>query len=341
MEKLFKYKLDHLLFWLLTVGFHGYTHLDLIERANLGQFFLEIIVRNGLLALVIYFNLLVIIPRFVRGKNYWISIAGIVLSLAIYTVAKNMHDGYLYGTILNEPQRQAFFVNSFYNLSIVIFYLAFAVTLHLSKEWYLQRELLRKIELEKLNTELEYLKAQINPHFVFNSLNTVFFQIEKHNAEARETLTRFSDMLRYQLYECNENEISIEKEIAYIKNYVELQRLRKNENYGITFSSSNELKNFTIPPLLLIPFIENAFKHISHYADRKNEIEINLTKKENSFQLHVVNTRDSSARNESDKNGGIGLKNVNRRLELLYQDRYTLDVDESNERYCVTLTLML
>lgn len=315
--------------------------MNLIERANLGQFALELVVRNGLLALVLYFNLLVIIPRFVREKNYWISMAGILLSLAVYVILKNTHDVFLYGTILNEPQRKLFFVNSFYNLSIVIFYLTFAVTLHLSKEWYLQRELLRKIELEKLNTELEYLKAQINPHFVFNSLNTVFFQIEKQNAEARETLTRFSDMLRYQLYECNEDAISIEKEVAYIKNYVELQRLRKDENYVIKFTCSDNLKNFTLPPLLLIPFIENAFKHISHYPHRKNEIEINLTKKENSFQLHVVNTKDSSVKNESEKNSGIGLKNVNRRLELLYQDRYTLDVNETDERYQVTLTLTL
>ena len=103
-------------------------------------------------------------------------------------------------------------------------------------------ELIRKIELEKLNTELEYLKAQINPHFLFNSLNTVFFQIDKQNTAARETLSKFSDMLRYQLYECNGKEIAIEKEIQYLKNYVELQRLRKDEHHDIQFTFSEELK---------------------------------------------------------------------------------------------------
>lgn len=340
MERLFRYKLDHALFWLLTVFFHGYTHSGLITRADAGQFALELVVRNGLLAGVIYFNLLVIIPRFNQQKNYFTSIALIIISLTGYVLLKNVHDIYLYGTILQEPGRQAFFHNSFYNLSIVVFYLAFAVTLHLSKEWYIQREVIRQIEMEKLNAELEYLKAQINPHFLFNSLNTVFFQIDKQNATARETLSKFSDMLRYQLYECNGKEIQVEKEVRYIQNYVELQRLRKDENYGIRFFCSDDLKNFTLPPLLLLPFVENAFKHVSHFPDRKNEIEIKLLKENNAFRLKVFNTKDSTPTHNT-ASGGIGLKNVRRRLELLYKDQHRLDIAETPTDFTVTLELTL
>jgi LytS/YehU family sensor histidine kinase len=192
------------------------------------------------------------------------------------------------------------------------------------------------MQLEKLHAELEYLKAQINPHFLFNSLNTVFFQIEKENQVARETLSKFSDMLRYQLYECTGNEIAIEKEIRYLQNYVDLQRLRKDENYSIQFTCSETLNHFSIPPLLLMPFIENAFKHVSHFSDRKNEIKISLNKSDNQFQLNVYNTKEPKPNTTI---GGIGLKNAVRRLDLIYKDRYNLTFSEKPESYEVRLIL--
>ena len=146
------------------------------------------------------------------------------------------HDVFL--TVYTGTAPLPFWKYSFYNFSIALFYVTFSLALHLSKEWYFQRERLRLMEIEKLNTELEYLKAQINPHFLFNSLNTIFFQIEKTNIEARDTLSKFSDMLRYQLYECNGHAIAVDREIQYLRNYVDLQRLRKDERYSIEFTTS-------------------------------------------------------------------------------------------------------
>ncbi|MCK6616901.1 MAG: histidine kinase [Cyclobacteriaceae bacterium] len=339
MERFFRYKLDHVIFWLLTIFFHGYTRLNVLKEAGPVHFTLELIIRNGLLAMAIYFTLLVIVPRFTKRRNFIISVGLILLTLVVYVACKNAHDVYLYGYGLNSPAKQSFFNHSLYNLSIVIFYLTFAVTLYLSKQWYQQQTLLRKIELEKLNTELEYLKAQINPHFLFNSINTIYFMIDKQNKEARETLTSFSDMLRYQLYECNGAEIAIEKEITYLKNYVDLQRLRKDDNYQIVFRYSPDLKNFTIAPLLLIPFVENAFKHVSHFADKPNTIEIDLDKKGNSFYLNIANTTEGIK--PATENSGIGLKNVTRRLELLYPGRYNLVIGETPDRFHVSLELKL
>ncbi len=336
MDRLFRYKIDHLLFWVLTVGFHAYTHFGIVQKAGPGHFVLELVVRNGLLAVVIYTNLHVAVPALSARKTLGRSLLIILASLTFYVTLKNLHDVHLYGQVLNNPARLGFFHNTFYNLSIAVFYLAFASTLYLSKQWYLQKELIRKIELEKLNTELEYLKAQINPHFLFNSLNTVFFQIDKQNTTARETLSKFSDMLRYQLYECNGKEIAVEKEIRYLKNYVELQRLRKNENYDIRFSYADNLSGFTLPPMLLLPFIENAFKHVSHYSDKQNRVEIDLRKADGQLRLRVFNTKDS---NPMTPPGGIGLKNAQRRLELLYPTRHTLTIVNNPEDYTVQLAL--
>jgi two-component system, LytTR family, sensor kinase len=340
MERLFKYKIDHALFWLLTVFFHGYTHAGVIEKAGIEHYLLELIVRNALLAAVIYVTLLVIIPQFSKAKNYGVPVALLLLSVIAYVFLKNLHDVYLYGHVMNNPARQGFFHNTLYNFSIMLFYLAFATTLHLSKQWYQQREMLRKIEIEKLNTELDYLKAQLNPHFLFNSINTIYFQIEKQNNAARETLSKFSDMLRYQLYECNGNTIAIEKEVQYLKNYVALQQLRKDENYAIRFHCADNLINFNIPPLLMLPFVENAFKHVSHFTDRENTIDICLDKNDSVLKVSVINSTDHGSGKPSG-NGGIGLKNVKRRLSLLYGNHYVLDVKTSDDYYAVYLELKI
>ncbi|MER3498408.1 MAG: hypothetical protein C4308_07125 [Chitinophagaceae bacterium] len=115
----------------------------------------------------------------------------------------------------------------------------------------------------------------MNPLFLFNSLNSVYFLIDKSNVQAREALHKFSDMLRYQLYECNDDKISIEKEISYLKDYVDLQKLRRGPEDEIELVCSETVKGFSIEPLLLIPFVENSFKHLSHYsAGKKNQVKL-------------------------------------------------------------------
>ncbi|HEY0656616.1 MAG TPA: histidine kinase [Chryseosolibacter sp.] len=338
MERFWKYKLDHIIFWIATVGFHMLTRSHLIENAGVFHFLLDVIVRNGLLAIVVYLNIFVLIPKFAQQKRWGLYLVFIVLDIAFYVLAKNAHDIMLSNAIIHHTDEHFFFDNTFYNLSIALFYMAFAVALQLSREWYQQREHIRKIEVEKLNTELDYLKAQINPHFLFNSINTIYFQIDKHNATARETLSSFSEMLRYQLYECNGTDVDIEKEISYLKNYVDLQRHRKDDNYTITFDHAN-VHGFRIAPLLLIPFVENAFKHVSHFSSG-NEINIRMHRENGSFLMSVRNTCDSSSQKTS-LGGGIGLKNANRRLELLYPSRYKLDIKTEPKSFEVNLELKL
>jgi two-component system, LytTR family, sensor kinase len=328
MERFWRYKLDHVIFWIATVTFHMYTRAHLIDKMGWPDFVLEILVRNTLLAITIYVNLLVLIPRFIYTKKFFAYGISLCLLLLTYAFGKNIHDDLVYGQ-----------TNTFYNLSIAMFYVAFSIALQLSRAWYSQRELIRKIEIEKLNTELAYLKSQINPHFLFNSINTIYFLIDKKNTEARVTLSSFSEMLRYQLYECNGHEVPIEKEVQYLKNYIDLQRLRKDENYTINFSSSDQVKGFTIAPLLLICFVENAFKHVSH-NNSNNQIEVRLDRINGSFNMTVYNTADNK-KHASLESNGIGLKNVKRRLELLYRDRYNLQINESANEFKVNLSLKL
>lgn len=337
MNNFWKYKLDHVLFWTTTVVFHMFTRSSLIVTAGVGEFLSEIFIRNALLALMIYLNLLVLIPQFARRGRMWSYIGLLLLDLFVYVAIKNVHDVHLYRDVFHDPERSDFISNTYYNFSIAIFYMAFSVALQLSKEWYFQREHLQKIELEKLNTELQYLKAQINPHFLFNSINTIYFQIDKENKIARDTLAAFSEMLRYQLYECGVKEISIDREVNYLRNYVGLQKLRKDENYDIAFDCSDKVKGFSIAPLLLIPFVENAFKHVSHHAGG-NQVRILLDKIDSRFHVSIFNTKQRKPKN-SVSHEGIGLKNVNRMLELLYHNRHTLSVHDTDDTYEVNLII--
>ena len=238
MERFWKYKVDHVLFWVITVGFHVYTKFYLLEVAGWWHFLFEVVIRNSLLAGIIYANFDYLVPVFAQQKKWATYALGLLACFAFYVLIKNTHDVFL--TVYTGKGALPFWRYSFYNFSIALFYLSFSLALQLSKEWYFQRLRLRQLEIENLNTELEYLKAQINPHFLFNSLNTIFFQIDKTNLAARETLTKFSDMLRYQLYECNGREILVEREIQYLRNYIDLQRLRKDEKYQIEFTASGK-----------------------------------------------------------------------------------------------------
>ena len=194
------------------------------------------------------------------------------------------------------------------------------------------------LEKEKALVMYESLKQHLNPHFLFNSLNTIFFQIDRQNSKARETLLSFSEMLRYQLYECNGHKIPVEKEMAYLKNYVDLQRHRLDDNYWISFAHHN-VTDFSVAPLLLIPFVENAFKHVSHLP-KDNEIRIDLWKKENTLRMVVFNTCDPEQMTKSNGHG-IGLKNVRRRLDLLYGGRYKLDYQKKPGSYQVNLEMTI
>lgn len=193
---------------------------------------------------------------------------------------------------------------------------------------------------EKAEAELSFLKSQINPHFLFNTLNSIYFSIDRSNENARDILHRFSEMLRYQLYEANGKKIPIEKELDYLEDYVALQKLRKDENYSVEFYCDHGIKGFSIEPLLLIPFVENAFKHISNKTGKINFIRININRENGLLKFSIENSKEKEYVNDHIK-GGIGLVNVKRRLELLYPGNYTLDIKETDDIYRVDFELKI
>lgn len=200
---------------------------------------------------------------------------------------------------------------------------------------------MESIEKEKSLAELTYLKTQINPHFLFNSLNSLYTQLELDPEAAKGTLVSIADLLRYQLYECNVDLIPIDKELDYLKNYFNLQSIR-NDNCDATLLIEGDIGNSLIAPLLLILFVENAFKYVSDYDGQENFIKILVKLNDCKLSFCCVNTFDViSLQNSGNVNKGIGLSNVKKRLELIYGDRYTLNEEISNGSYIINLTLTL
>ncbi len=194
----------------------------------------------------------------------------------------------------------------------------------------------QQLDKQRLESELQYLKAQVNPHFLFNAINSVYFLIKKDPDVAAETLIRLSDLLRFQLYDCSDERIPIEKELEYLHNFVALEKIRKGGKVKVSFEVAEETSGFAIAPFMVIPFLENAFKHVSTFSDKENFIHIHLSKNGSLFKATLRNTSDNLVRYEV---GGIGLKNVKRRLDLLYPNKHTLAIKEEAGIFLADLTL--
>jgi LytS/YehU family sensor histidine kinase len=217
-----------------------------------------------------------------------------------------------------------------------------AMSIKLTKNWIQAARKQQVMEKEKLETELKFLKYQFNPHFLFNSINSIFFLIHKNPDMASDSLAKFSGLLRYQLYECNDQQISLDKEITYLKNFIELEKLRQNNNVEVIFEVEQPGTEYLgIAPFILMTFVENAFKHVSKHSNAPNWISIKLKTIDQQLQLLITNSTSPDEANEAVTYGGIGLKNVQRRLDLVYPGQYELNIQHTDNCFEVKLQLKL
>lgn len=330
-----RYKLDHLLGWLVLFGgWHFFRYQD--YPRDTGWLITGLKVAD--LAVMIYLTNYLLIPRLLYKKRYvWFGIT-FLLIVTGFSFLKM----YLEGQIMNR--HTLFFTNfkaRFYdNVIPHILLVSTGAAFKLLIDYARSQRRLGEVSKEKAEAEINFLKSQINPHFLFNSLNSIYFLIDKQNTTARQTLLQFSDLLRYQLYDCNAETIEIEKEVAYLQDFIRLQQLRKDQQYEVEVAVGPEVKGFRITPLLLIPFVENAFKHISHHADRRNYVQVSMDRQNGSFLFTVENSKEIHHRS-TEPPGGIGLSNVKRRLELLYPRKYELQIDNNDTTFKVALNLHL
>jgi len=205
----------------------------------------------------------------------------------------------------------------------------------ISRNKELQNKILNT-QLQLKEQELNYLKHQIHPHFLFNTLNTIYGFALKQSLQTPEIILKLSNLLDYILYQVNKPEVSLKEEVLHIKEYVELEKIRFQDTLKVIFVSSDISESIKIAPMLLIPFVENAFKH-GNIINGFLSVEIHVKVKENQLDFSVSNTVLKGGQQNSTK--GIGLENIQKRLELNYQNNYKLVNDTENNRYAVKLSI--
>ena len=284
-----------------------------------------------------YFNISFAIPRFLY-KQLYIKYSALFLSAVLVTALLRVPLAlFMNATIFlvgrPQPTASALFVSSFVNIAI---WSALIVAAKIAIDRFRVQQYVEQINKEKSKTELDFLNAQLNPHFLFNSLHSIYGHIDKNNSTARNMLLTFSDMLRYQLYDCTNEAIDIDRELDYIKNYVALQRSRKEEDLVVNFHVDKNVKGLKVAPLLFICFVENAFKYVGVTEEGENRIDISLSRQEESLLFKCLNTKDPIPVT-SIEHKGIGIENTRRRLNLYYPDNYSLDIQENKDYYFVKL----
>ncbi|HFA48625.1 MAG TPA: hypothetical protein ENJ95_06340 [Bacteroidetes bacterium] len=291
---------------------------------------------------LVYGNVLFVLPQRLKDKNWKKLAAQILLLFALVFLLEYMCARvYSFFTLENHIADYI----GFWKLNAIFFigYFGISCAYVLSKNWWKNEQSRQLLVQEKLNTELSFLKSQINPHFFFNTLNNLYALSERHkNTDLSNGIAGLSNLMRYMLYDAKADYVPLEKEIAHLKSIIEVQQLRYSEDDDYTVALNiGDIKNgIKIAPLLLAPFVENAFKHgIDLHKDSFIKIDISVENDKLVFQ--AINSNFKKGKNDLQQQSGIGLENVKRRLQLLYPKKHNLKIDDTVGYFKIILTLHL
>lgn len=341
---IFRYRvLWHIAFWIIiyfafSISYGGYGEC---------KYYYEFVVNAILLPgriIFTYIMVYLLLPKLLLKRKYGYFIVGTIIHALIfgfvmwYTFRNHIKIGD-FPTYKHLPlfHLSKILVSSISNYVIVLL----AVILKLFKWWFLDQQYKVQIEKEKLESELKYLKAQIHPHFLFNTLNNLYALTLQNSSKASDMVIKLSGLLDYMLYHSNNERVGLQKELTIIEDYIELEKLRYGERLKLNYEVSGSTQGIEIAPLILIPFVENAFKHGASNDRSKPEININVEITNDNLKLKINNTVPKHAQTPKNGSNGIGLENIRRRLELIYTDKHKLDINFKDNYYHVDLCIEL
>ncbi|MDH5610358.1 MAG: histidine kinase [Cyclobacteriaceae bacterium] len=312
----------------------------------------EFWVKQGIFLLVLlaayYTNALVLVPRFLVTNRLALYALLVVASVAIVLVVLQVAELSLH---LPELMHKTFnpskpykphgtFRFDMFALLISFVVLGLSTSITLIRKWQTESEQRQEFEKQKISAELSFLKAQINPHFFFNTLNNIYALTTLDVEAARQAIHKLSGMMRYVLYDTQKETCLLSHEIAFVENYIELMKLRLTDKVKVVFEKPATIIDHLVAPMIMLPFIENAFKH-GVSAKAESQIVILIRTEENRLLLDVKNHSFQHTGLKLEETSGIGHNNTRRRLELIYPGQYTLDIHDSGTQYHVSLTLVL
>jgi len=326
----------HVLFWFIIFS------VDLSSFYDSAYDFSPLMIIIFLIEMaVVYFNIYFLFNNFlVKGKVFYYSMYTL-LSMFLYLAINH----YLFYdpasveyTHIETGEKHPVLISIIGSLTAYAFrifsVIGTAVGIKFFKRYFLEQKQIHAIRQDSLENELQYLKNQINPHFLFNSLNNIYILSKKKQNTTSESILLLSDLLRYQLYDCSKKQVSLDNEIDYLRNFLKLEGLRK-KNSDINLSIEGDTFQAQVSPFIFMPFIENAIKYSGLTQKPRIIIQFKIT--EAQIHFHVFNNKADIV--SVKKDSGIGLNNVKRRLFLLYENAHELQIEENNESYTVNLVL--
>lgn len=337
----------HLAFWVFILFFH-------ISRSNFNfvhytwqAFYAELAEHALMLPVLIaasYFTAYVLIPKYLIKKKYLRFILLLILSAVFFILAMRIILYFIilpsfYPSLLQKyPDFTQF--NIFQHLFYIYSTVAILVMLKISGEWHQALEQKNQLQQQNLMSELALLRTQVNPHFLFNTLNNINALIKKDPEKTSLSVIKLSEIMRYMLYDASKEKVLLKKEIEYIESLIGLQQLRLNEPGFIMFEVNGNPANIQIAPMLFVPFVENAFKHANKDVTSPG-IKIQLTINPENLHFSITNSKRITSDPMPDNYNGIGIPNVKRRLELLYPNKHQLHITDNNQYFKISLHLLL
>lgn len=330
----------HAIVWMLLLVI-PYVSTDQVFRsldpASDIKYLLLCLLLSAVLLTVFYFNLFILIPKYLVEKKYWLYF--LYLLSAIVTVFLLIGIIFFFSDF--NPQALAKTnptVEKVIPVIIVNAILLWLLSIVSSILWTFYNRL-KQTESEKLSAQIASLKSQINPHFLFNTLNSIYATVIDTSPKTADMVDRLSEMMRYTMKDTQQDFVWIEDEVNYVNNFIELQKLRLDRSVKVEFISLENIPDLKIAPMLLIPFIENAFKHGVN-SEQKSRIRIEMTMNKTEFQLRVTNNK-VEVQHDTSENGGLGIENTRHRLNLIYPSKHLLVVDSTDKLFSVSLHINL
>jgi sensor histidine kinase YesM len=327
----------HSLFWLVLYGTMVGTSLR--QGIPLQTTLCNETIQAIFFAALVYFNLLFLIPNYL-AKHAFIYFGLVLAACAIVTPIEVL---VLYLVYSGAPEIQDNVRDQQFSIYLVnVFVTLLATVLRVVMDWWRYQNEKQVLMTQTMQSELRFLKSQINPHFLFNTLNNLYALTLKKSDKAPEIVLKLAEIMRYMLYECNERRVHLSKEIHYLYNYLDLERLRQPKDADIRFVVEGHVSEQLVAPLLFVPFVENSFKHGLNHLTNGGFVRLRLSVQGEDLEFFIENSKvEQMPRPSHPRSGGIGLTNVRQRLQMLYPDNYDLEISEEPHRYAVTLRLKM
>ena len=333
-----KYKLYHLLFWgLYILAAAIFLPVDNKTAVTVIKQFPIFVLH----ATVVYVNFHLLIPRFLLVRNYISYVVSVVLLVfsATFPIAIIIH------TIIKNQEFQSMVWSPvfLYLLALsVLFTVIFTMLLKFLKQWYEDQRISRELTQVQLETELKFLKAQINPHFLFNSLNNLYALTLVKSDLAPEVVLRLSDILRYVLYDTTMGAVDIQKELSHLRDFIELEKIRLGDRVKIVVDLVEPPIDMNVEPMLYLTLLENAFKHGSDGIQDDAWVRVNGYPTKDGYAMVIENSvKSNEIKSKNSSVGGIGLENLKKRLNLSYPNMHLLKINHTQSKYSVSLEIKL